>query len=93
MSSLTISAVREMLATDLNRICRSPGLYELERFAAVHLSAKTQELLKANSGGENSVRLNRLLLMDAYPQELERGHARECTAVLRSGVRTEWTAE
>ncbi len=44
-------------------------LYDPQRFRGVSFGEKTRELLK-NPQGENSARLNRLLLADAYPGTL-----------------------
>jgi CIC family chloride channel protein len=58
------------LAVDLNRIIRTGPLYDEQRFAGVNLSPATLDLLNQKPQGGDLVRLNRMLLMDAYPQEL-----------------------
>ena len=63
------------LAQDLNKIVRQDPkrvekkdlLYDPDRFEAVRLGEKTRQLLPEGPGGENSARINRMLLADAYP--------------------------
>jgi signal transduction histidine kinase len=62
------------LVEELNRVLRTGSIYEDSRFAGVGLSAETQTLLGPEVQGERLVRLNRLLLEDAYPLELARKH-------------------
>ena len=66
------SSLEEDLAMELNSIIRGDSIYEVERFAGVALSDETKELLKKKPRGEELVRLNRLLLEDAYPDEIAR---------------------
>ena len=66
--------LRRSLVADLNRIVKSGSIYEPRRFAGVRLSVETSNLLNQALQGTNVVRLNRMLLLDAYPQELSRGH-------------------
>jgi hypothetical protein len=56
------------LATDLDAVIHAPGLYDEQRFVAVHYSEETRKLRAA---AEN-LRFNRLLLEDAYPKQLAR---------------------
>ncbi len=60
------TSVEAILVTNLNRIIRGPCIYDQERFRDVELSPQTKMLLKQNSKGEDLVRLNWLLLGDAY---------------------------
>lgn len=56
---------------ELNRIILGNLIYDVGTFAGVQLSTETENLLKdPNIGGESLVKLNRLLLEDAYPEEL-----------------------
>lgn len=62
---------REVLLSDLNRLLQVGSLYDAQRFATVELSEQTQALIAENpQSGEALVRLNRSLLVDAYPYEL-----------------------
>ena len=49
-----------------------PSLYDPARFRNVVLRPETEQLLKQNPGGQQLARLNKLLLEDAYPTELEK---------------------
>jgi fucose permease len=65
----SLTAARIALAQDLTSVVLKQNIYSPERFAGVALQAKTKELL-AQEKGRNEPRFNRLLLADAYPQEL-----------------------
>jgi fucose permease len=70
------------LVQDLNRIIRQeltknqkaengPMLYETQRFNGITLSQRTQQLLSQNPTKDSErLRLNRMLLQDAFPQSL-----------------------
>jgi peroxiredoxin len=65
------SELQKALLEDLNRLLQAGSLYDTESFAKIELSEQTDELLTQNpQGGEALVRLNRLLLSDAYPHEV-----------------------
>jgi fucose permease len=65
----TVTAARIALAQDLNSLIVKQSIYDPQRFNAVTLKEKTKALL-SQSEGRSEARLNRLLLADAYPQEL-----------------------
>ena len=60
------------LLSDLNTILRGSSIHDDQRFAEVSLRLETKELLSQNPQGNDLLLLNRLLLEDAYPQELSR---------------------
>ena len=71
--------VRLGLLHDLNRIIRQelnkgdkkPALYDAARFSGVTLSAQTRQLVTENPEKDNPrMRLNRLLLQDAFPKSI-----------------------
>jgi len=62
----------EALVAELNRVIVGPAIYETQRFAGVPLSPETTLLLGQSPQGEMRARLHRLLLTDAYPQELSK---------------------
>ncbi len=68
----TNSPLQKALAEDLNQIIQSGPVYDAERFAGVKLSPETSNLLKQAPSGPDLVRLNRALLLDAYPQAISR---------------------
>ncbi len=60
-----------LLILDLNRLILGPLIYDKEVFAEVKLSQETAQILKAgNPEDEALVKLNRMLLEDAYPDEI-----------------------
>ena len=65
--------VRSTLMAELNRIVDGGPIYEDRRFQAVKLRQPTRQFLATNPAGEAQARLNRLLLEDAYPQNLGAG--------------------
>jgi hypothetical protein len=61
------------LATDLNKpMTNGQSIYDESRFGQVKLSDFTKQFMAQQPTGENLVRLNRLLLEDAYPEEIVR---------------------
>jgi hypothetical protein len=60
------------LAGALDRITQGSVLHDPTRFAGVALTEETKKLLKQNPEGGDRVRLNRLLLEDAYPKRIAR---------------------
>jgi hypothetical protein len=64
--------VQAALVGELNGVLRGPLLHEAERFREVILRPETRQLLDQQPQGEALVRLNRLLLEDAYPVEISR---------------------
>lgn len=65
-----IKAARSALAKNFNRIIGASSLYDKPRFQNVQLRPETQKLIRQNPHGAELVRLNRLLLEDAFPIEL-----------------------
>ena len=64
--------LKKSLAQDLNQIINNSAIYEKERFAKVKLLEATEKLVLQNPQGESLVRLNRSLLEDAYPHEINK---------------------
>jgi len=60
------------LVTDLNRLMAGPCLYTAQRFQGVNLNNNTRALLDHQPTGDALLRLNRMLLEDAYPAFLAR---------------------
>jgi hypothetical protein len=61
----------EALINDLNTLLKGGPLYQEEAFAEVTLGVDTQRMIEQNPKvGEGLFRLNRMLLEDAYPNEL-----------------------
>jgi fucose permease len=64
------TAARVAIMQDLNSLILKANFYTAERFKGVTLQDKTKQLLAPNAPPRSLPRLNRLLLADAYPQEL-----------------------
>ncbi|MAG69469.1 MAG: hypothetical protein CL471_04105 [Acidobacteria bacterium] len=62
----------ECFINELNLILQGDNLYEEERFKGIILSKETWNLLRQNPEGEMLIRLNRLLLEDAYPKQIKK---------------------
>jgi len=60
------------LSADFNRLLPGPCLYTAERFQGVILNNNTRILLDHKPAGDALLRLNRMLLEDAYPALLAR---------------------
>ncbi len=74
-----------VLTNDLNRLVHGPLIYQPQRFSGIPLRPKTQKLLAdAPAGGERLAMLNRLLLEDAYPEEISRGDLEELLRTLKA---------
>ena len=58
------------LAKNLNHLIAGPLIYTPERFQSVTLRTNTADLLKENPQGQDSMRLNQMLLQDAYSNEI-----------------------
>lgn len=69
-AQLSTRALRSDLTDDLNRITGGECIYTPERFANIKLSDEALEWLQQKPGGNDRVRLNRLLLEEAFPSEL-----------------------
>jgi hypothetical protein len=59
---------------DLNRLLQGPLLYDEELFKGIQLSEKAKSLIEKRPSGEGLVRLNRILLDEAYPNATGRSH-------------------
>jgi len=68
-------ALLKALVDDLNRLLHGSLLYDEERFNGIQLSEKAKSLIEKRPTGESLVRLNRILMDDAYPYATGRNHA------------------
>ena len=64
--------VKTALAQDLNKLINGPSIYDQQRFSGVKLEQTTTDLLSSNPKGQSLVLLNRVLLEDAYPGEINK---------------------
>ena len=70
----TQQTIESILVRNFNQIMAKASIYDEIRFEGVKLRPETNEILKGVGVevGEEAVRLNRLLLEDAYPSDLTR---------------------
>ncbi len=68
----TNAHLQQLLTDDLNRIIQNGPLYEAHRFTNVFLSSETERQVGQNPqpAGPALVKLNRKLLLEAYPSDL-----------------------
>jgi tetratricopeptide (TPR) repeat protein len=64
------SRLRPALAGDLNRLLEAGPIYDANRFDQVKITDYLQQFLAQNPQGDTRIRLNRLLLESAYPDEI-----------------------
>jgi hypothetical protein len=76
--------LQDQLVPEFNLVLQGPPLYEQDLFSGVRLAPDTRKLLAEDPEGEDPIRLNRLLLEDAYPAEIAtvRAPARSVQRVL-----------
>ncbi|WCJ58303.1 DUF2723 domain-containing protein [Fontisphaera persica] len=63
-------ALAKALAADLNRVLEGGILYDSNRFAGVTLKETTKAFIAQQPKSHTRIRLNRLLLEEAYPKEI-----------------------
>ena len=63
---------QEQLASEIAELSKTGPLYEPERFKQVALSEYVTDFIKENPQSWTRIRLNRLLLEEAYPKEIAR---------------------
>jgi len=66
--------LQQALVDDLNKIIHEQSIYEPQRFSTLTLSPETTSLLAENPQGADLLRFNRMLLSEAYPQEIAHRH-------------------
>ena len=71
-SPATRAGLSAALVKDLNALMAGPCLYTAQRFQGVNLNNNTSALLDHQLAGDALLRLNRMLLEDAYPAFLAR---------------------
>lgn len=71
---------------DLNTVIKEESIYDQNRFSKVTLSDFTKEYLAKQPTGSLVVRLNRLLLEDAYPEIIKRAKPEDAIKLYRASV-------
>jgi len=62
--------LRTALVADWNQLLESTNIYDASRFAQVKITDYLQQFIAQNPQGDTRIRLNRLLLEAAYPEEI-----------------------
>lgn len=68
------STILEAVITGLNNVLRGGSIFTPQRFEHTELSPEVLSLMTKNPQGDELVRLNRMLLEDACPQEIKRNN-------------------
>ncbi len=76
--------LQAVLVQEFNRIISGQSIYEAQRFKSISLRPETQVLLAQKAQTPDHIRLNRLLLEDAYPLELTKQSLRAATRDLEN---------
>lgn len=63
------NALKTTLTTELNVLIQNKYIFDKERFAYVELSDNARQLISQDPQGLDRMRLNRMLLEEAYPDE------------------------
>jgi MFS family permease len=63
--------LRRVMYFEINKVLKSPDLYDAAAWRDLKLDAEAQRLLAASGSGDRNRRLNRLLLETAYPEDLK----------------------
>jgi hypothetical protein len=73
-SEATQQSIESILVRNFNQVMAKASIYDETRFKGVKLRPETKEILKGVGVeiGEEAIRLNRLLLEDAYPSDVTR---------------------
>ena len=66
------SRLTEALAQEFSQVAAGSAIFEPQRFAQIELSAEARALLETNPEGKKLIRLNLMLIEEAYPYELLR---------------------
>ena len=66
---------QKALVAELNRLLEGENLYDEQRFAQVTLAEDTHRVVDQGLQGRDLIRLNRLLLEQAYPEEVAKSFA------------------
>jgi hypothetical protein len=86
-----IEDIRSALTKELNNLIENDNLYDGERIKGILLLRDTKELIQINPHGEKLVCLNKILLQDAYPDEIV--YEEICPFAFDNFILSEYTCE
>jgi tetratricopeptide (TPR) repeat protein/4-amino-4-deoxy-L-arabinose transferase-like glycosyltransferase len=72
MDSSDERTFKKSLAKDLNKLLEKELIYETNRFAGIQLTKRTQRFIAQNPQSHTRIRLNRILLEEAFPTEIKK---------------------
>ncbi|MCX7871933.1 MAG: DUF2723 domain-containing protein [Verrucomicrobiae bacterium] len=72
LDSASDDSLKKSLARDLNKLLEKELIYETNRFANVQLSRRTQRFIAQNPQSHTRIRLNRILLEEAFSKEIKK---------------------
>ncbi|MBI5773959.1 MAG: DUF2723 domain-containing protein [Verrucomicrobia bacterium] len=70
LSGTDEKALRKALAKDLNTLLEKPPIFDEKVFAGIKLTDRTMRFVKQNPTKYSHIRLNRILLEEAFPKEI-----------------------
>lgn len=73
-SKVSQDKIKPVLVEELNAVIQGISIFDEKRFAYITLTDETQKLIKQNPSGLERMRLNRLLMEEAYPNEITKLH-------------------
>ncbi|MGB8217828.1 MAG: phage tail protein [Candidatus Methanoperedens sp.] len=65
-------ALKKALVSELNKLSRGISIYEEKRFEQITLTDATKRLIRQNPTGEDLIRLNMMLLEQAFSNEIKK---------------------
>jgi hypothetical protein len=69
-SKIPPDKIKPALVDEINTVIEGVSIFDEKRFAHIALTEETRKLIKQNPGGLERIRLNRLLIEEAYPDEI-----------------------
>ncbi|MGC8744050.1 MAG: protein O-mannosyl-transferase family [Verrucomicrobiia bacterium] len=70
LSSNQNDELKKALSKDLNKLLEKELIYDTNKFAGINLSKRTQRFIAQNPQSHTRIRLNRILLEEAFPSEI-----------------------
>jgi hypothetical protein len=83
----------EVIVSELNTILKGESLYDAETFAGINLREETMQSLQQKRKSRNFLASNRLLLEDAFPDEIYRRAAGDRALRVVFSMREDYIAE
>ena len=69
--------LKKALVDEFNKLITGPSIFDTERFKEITLQPETKKLLDQQSKPEKLISLNRMLLEDAFPEELAKSRDKQ----------------